>query len=92
MEEILDLELAGALERFRSLHRVQVRTTPRARRSSGKGTAPRLAVRFLSHLEALPPEGRVRALRRLGRRSWASQRSCLDSGDVLEKLGLLLAV
>ena len=55
-------------------------------------TAARLAVRFLSHMDALPVEDRVRALRRLGRRSWESQRSCLESGDAAEKLGLLLAV
>jgi len=55
-------------------------------------TAARLAVRLLSHLDLLPGEERVRALRRLGRRSWESQRSCLESLDSPGKLGLLLAV
>ncbi len=53
--------------------------------------AARLAVRLLSHLDSLPGKERVRALRRLGRRSWESQRSCLESMDSAERLGLLLA-
>ena len=55
-------------------------------------TAARLAIRLLSHLDSLPGEERVQALRRLGRRSWESQRSCLESLDSGGNLGLLLAV
>jgi hypothetical protein len=54
-------------------------------------TAARLAIRLLSHLDSLSGEGRVQALRRLGRRSWMSQRSCLESWDSAERLRLLLA-
>ncbi len=54
-------------------------------------TAARLAVRLLSHLDLLPGEMRVQALRRLGRRSWEAQRSCLESLDLAGRLRLLLA-
>ena len=55
-------------------------------------TAARLAVRLLSHLDPLPVEERVQSLRRVGRRSWEFQRSCLESLDSSGRLGLLLAV
>jgi len=54
-------------------------------------TAARLAMRFISHLDSVAAEERVRGLRRLARRSWGAQRSALESPDPLGGLGLLLA-
>ena len=55
-------------------------------------TAARLAGLFLDRIEVLPPVHRVMALRRFARHSWLCQRSCLESLDPAERLGLLLRI
>jgi hypothetical protein len=54
-------------------------------------TAARLARRFLMVLERLTTPARLVALRRFGRRSWASQRYCLESTESKLQIGLLVA-
>jgi hypothetical protein len=54
-------------------------------------TAARLARRFLMVLERLTRPARVVALRRFGRRSWESQRYCLESSDSKLQVGLFVA-